>query len=115
MAKKTISPTKVQANQVIIKKAPHALIRDLLPILAGRITLAEFTAVCLALGLVGPPRPEQFLQVLQEEAGNVSATARRLRVCTKTIYRWARASGFAITAARRSVNSGASEIKTRPP
>lgn len=57
----------------------------LLPVLAGRVTLAQFTAVCLAVGVVD--RSTDLVHVLLEEAGNVMATARRMNVSTKTIYR----------------------------
>ena len=37
-----------------------------------------------------PPRPgrAQLEELLLEEGGNISALSRRLRVCSKTIYRW---------------------------
>jgi DNA-binding NtrC family response regulator len=85
------------------------LLRQMLPYLAGRLTLAEFTVLALALGAErrpsGSPRrrpaavplgvdPRALLpQVLQEEKGNISAAARRLHVSTKTIYRWLAKSG----------------------
>lgn len=72
------------------------LLARLLPYLAGHVTLAEFTAIALALGIVVPQghhSPELFAQVLYEERGNVSAAARRLHVCTKTIYRRLRSQG----------------------
>ncbi len=75
---------------------------DLIPILAGQVTLAQFKAVCLAIGLVAPFKREQLSGVLQEERGNISATARRMRVCNKTIYRWIRASGLSVKEIRAS-------------
>jgi transposase-like protein len=32
----------------------------------------------------------QLKELLDSEGGNVSALSRRLQVCSKTIYRWAR-------------------------
>ncbi len=63
------------------------LLRQMLPYLAGRLTLAQFTAVALALGAVDHRHPDDLVHVLQEVNGNVSAAARRLGVATKTIYR----------------------------
>ncbi|MFW6112686.1 MAG: sigma 54-interacting transcriptional regulator [Thermodesulfobacteriota bacterium] len=42
-----------------------------------------------------PARPPQgqLAALLREEDGNVSALARRLQVCTRTVYRWLRAAG----------------------
>lgn len=42
-----------------------------------------------------PVRPPQGLlaALLREEEGNVAAVARRLQVCTRTVYRWLRAAG----------------------
>jgi DNA-binding NtrC family response regulator len=39
-----------------------------------------------------PDRPSRrrLEELLGEERGNISALSRRLRVCTKTIYRWLR-------------------------
>jgi transcriptional regulator with GAF, ATPase, and Fis domain len=34
------------------------------------------------------PSPQSLQQLLEEEQGNISALARRLKVCTKTVYRW---------------------------
>ena len=42
---------------------------------------------------VRPPR-EQLAQLIREEAGNISAAARRLKVCSRTIYRWLRSYGL---------------------
>jgi DNA-binding NtrC family response regulator len=42
---------------------------------------------------VRPPR-EHLAAVLRQEAGNISAAARRLQVCSRTIYRWLRAYGL---------------------
>ncbi len=46
-----------------------------------------------------PSRPPaaHLAALLQEEGGNVSAVARRLQVCTRTIYRWLRAYGLEIS------------------
>ena len=66
------------------------LLAEMIPHLAGRVSLSQFVAIALVLGVIRPPgplTPEALDQVLQEEAGNVSAAARRLGVCTKTIYR----------------------------
>jgi anaerobic nitric oxide reductase transcription regulator len=53
---------------------------------------------------VNPARPEEMLssrpsarrlrELLAEERGNVSALSRRLKVCSKTIYRWVRSSSI---------------------
>lgn len=90
--------------------------RALMPFLAGRLTLAEFTFLAMAILDLDPdarPRPDPFEPpafwdpgpsnvhlVLAEEGGNVSATARRLHVCTKTIYRWLRKSGKCVAVIR---------------
>jgi transcriptional regulator of acetoin/glycerol metabolism len=34
------------------------------------------------------PSRQSLEQLLEEEQGNISALSRRLKVCTKTIYRW---------------------------
>lgn len=39
-------------------------------------------------GAVCRPDRETLMELLVEEKGNVSALARRLKVCTRTIYRW---------------------------
>jgi transposase-like protein len=36
------------------------------------------------------PSAVQLKELLDSERGNVSALSRRLQVCSKTIYRWAR-------------------------
>lgn len=42
-------------------------------------------------GVIPPrPSPGRLKELLEEEQGNVSALSRRLRVCSKTIYRWLR-------------------------
>jgi transcriptional regulator with GAF, ATPase, and Fis domain len=46
-----------------------------------------------------PPR-DCLANLIREEAGNVSAVARRLEVCSRTIYRWLRAYGLELTALR---------------
>jgi DNA-binding NtrC family response regulator len=45
-----------------------------------------------------PTRPSQehLVALIREEAGNISAVARRLEVCSRTIYRWLRAYGLEI-------------------
>ena len=43
-----------------------------------------------------PPQP-QLAALLRQEGGNISAVARRLQVCTRTVYRWLRASGLEIS------------------
>jgi len=49
-----------------------------------------------------PPRPGpgRLQELLAEEQGNISALARRLQVCTKTIYRWLRAHRLDLTGLR---------------
>jgi transcriptional regulator of acetoin/glycerol metabolism len=39
-------------------------------------------------GFTSRPSQGRLEELLGEEAGNISALARRLRVCTKTVYRW---------------------------
>lgn len=87
-----------------MKNEGPQLLRLMLPFLAGRITLAQFTGVSLALGVLPlpPPDPKDLVHVLQEENFNVSAAARRLRVCTKTIYRRLQKSGKDIVEIRAS-------------
>jgi DNA-binding NtrC family response regulator len=46
-----------------------------------------------------PPR-DHLAQLIRQEAGNISAVARRLRVCSRTIYRWLRSYGLDLTAVR---------------
>ena len=36
------------------------------------------------------PSPGRLKELLESEGGNVSAVSRRLQVCSKTVYRWAR-------------------------
>jgi DNA-binding NtrC family response regulator len=45
-----------------------------------------------------PSRPPQahLTALLREEGGNISALARRLQVCSRTVYRWLRAYGLAL-------------------
>jgi len=49
-----------------------------------------------------PARPpqSQLAALLREEDGNISAVARRLQVCTRTIYRWLRAAGLDLKSLR---------------
>jgi DNA-binding NtrC family response regulator len=46
-----------------------------------------------------PPR-DHLAGLIREEAGNISAVARRLGVCSRTIYRWLRSYGLELTAVR---------------
>ena len=43
-------------------------------------------------GSLTRPSRGRLMELLNEERGNISALSRRLRVCTKTIYRWLRSS-----------------------
>jgi anaerobic nitric oxide reductase transcription regulator len=54
--------------------------------------LPEATCAAALVGANFTPRPTRSLlqELLEEEQGNISALSRRLRVCTKTIYRWLR-------------------------
>jgi D-alanyl-D-alanine dipeptidase len=80
-----------------------ALLLQILPYLAGRVTLAQFALVAAALGLVGPASVVPDLaQVLQEANGNVCAAARLLGVCPKTIYRRAARAGMTVSSLRTS-------------
>ncbi|MFW6126610.1 MAG: sigma 54-interacting transcriptional regulator [Thermodesulfobacteriota bacterium] len=49
-----------------------------------------------------PARPPQgqLAALLREEDGNVSALARRLQVCTRTVYRWLKAAGIDLSSIR---------------
>ncbi len=53
-------------------------------------------------GKVLPIRPSRICleRLLGEEGGNISALSRRLRVCTKTIYRWLRSYHIDLTGIR---------------
>ncbi len=44
--------------------------------------------------LASRPSPGRLKELLAEEGGNVSALSRRLKVCSKTIYRWLRSSSI---------------------
>lgn len=77
--------------------------RALMPYMAGRLTLAQFTLLAVATLDVEadlPRLPGDLVHVLQEEGGNVSAAARRLGVATKTIYRRLAKSGMDIVEIR---------------
>jgi DNA-binding NtrC family response regulator len=88
------------------------LLRCMMPFLAGRLTLPHFTALALALGAV--PDADQstdlededleydLVKVLHLAGGNVSAAARLLKVCSKTIYRRLRSAGVELSAFRTS-------------
>jgi len=79
------------------------IFRQLLPHLAGRLTLAEFTLLAVAILDVDPePVAGDVHQVLLQEGGNVSAAARRLGVATKTVYRRLAKSGKDIVEIRTS-------------
>jgi transcriptional regulator of acetoin/glycerol metabolism len=82
------------------------LFRQLLPYLAARLTLAQFTALALALGARDDrPRPldlEDLAPFLKDSSGNVSEVARKLGVCTKTIYRRLAAQGLPVSSFRPS-------------
>jgi len=56
-----------------------------------------------------PERPsrEQLAALLRESKGNISALARRLEVCTRTIYRWLRAYGMELKDFRSDINGEA--------
>ncbi len=44
----------------------------------------------LLVPLASRPNRERLEELLKEEGGNITALSRRLRVCTKTLYRWLR-------------------------
>ena len=54
-----------------------------------------------------PARPSRgrLEELLDEEGGNISALSRRLRVCTKTIYRWLRANHIDLMSIRGSAEA----------
>lgn len=83
------------------------LLRQMMPFLAGRLTLPHFTALALALGALPDPDeaedPEyDLVEALRLAGGNVSAAARLLRVCSKTIYRRLRSAGVDLSTLRTS-------------
>ncbi len=49
------------------------------------------------------PRREELLELLWQERGNISALARRLKVCPRTIYRWLKGYGVDLKKARLQV------------
>ncbi|MFZ2089387.1 MAG: sigma-54 dependent transcriptional regulator [Desulfobaccales bacterium] len=53
-----------------------------------------------------PVRPPQayLAAVVREEGGNISAAARRLQVCSRTIYRWLRAYGLELKDFRSEID-----------
>ena len=53
-----------------------------------------------------PPR-DHLTALIREEAGNISAVARRLKVCSRTIYRWLRAYGLELTELRPEMGNEA--------
>ena len=54
-----------------------------------------------------PARPSRgrLEELLDEEGGNISALSRRLRVCTKTIYRWLRANHIDLISIRAAAEA----------
>jgi transcriptional regulator of acetoin/glycerol metabolism len=46
------------------------------------------------------PTRGRLEELLEEERGNISALSRRLRVCTKTVYRWLRHHGIDLMSIR---------------
>lgn len=88
------------------------LLRRMMPFLAGRLSLPHFTALALALGAV--PEADQstdpededpeydLVEALHLAGGNVSAAARLLKVCSKTIYRRLRSAGVELSTLRTS-------------
>jgi len=59
------------------------------------------------------PGPGRLKELLAEEQGNISALARRLQVCTKTIYRWLRSQRLDLTG-RRGPGEAAREAPGLP-
>uniref|UniRef100_A0A7C3V832 Sigma-54-dependent Fis family transcriptional regulator n=1 Tax=Desulfobacca acetoxidans TaxID=60893 RepID=A0A7C3V832_9BACT len=53
-----------------------------------------------------PPR-EHLASLIREESGNISAVARRLQVCSRTIYRWLRAYGLELKDFRSEIEKEA--------
>ena len=86
------------------------LLHQMMPYLAGRLTLPHFAALALALGAIDDhddPEDEEdpeydLAGALRLAGGNVSAAARLLRVCTKTVYRRLRAAGMVPASFRTS-------------
>lgn len=75
----------------------------------------HFTLLPLRIGelnrhpanLGSPVRPSRgrLEELLDEEGGNISALSRRLRVCTKTIYRWLRANHIDLMSIRAAAEA----------
>ncbi len=59
------------------------------------------------------PPPEHLTALLQEEGGNISAVARRLQVCTRTIYRWLRFYGLELQEFRTEETRETSRLRGR--
>lgn len=83
------------------------LLHQMMPYLAGRLTLPHFTALALALGAAPDPEEDEdpeydLVEALRLAGGNVSAAARLLRVCSKTVYRRLRAAGVVPASFRTS-------------
>ncbi len=88
----------------MVKDGLDAL-RKLMPFLAGRLTLADFTRLAVAAGAVGasPPLPQgDVAGVVRQVGGNVSEAARLLGVCPKTVYRKLKAAGLSPDSLRTS-------------
>ncbi len=57
-------------------------------------------------GFTARPSRNELEEWLWEEGGNISALARRLKVCTRTIYRWLRAHEVDLEQARSEAGQG---------
>lgn len=75
----------VITRAVILSSGPYIRERDL------AISFSLWSGFTLP-SLEGRPRParNRLEELFREERGNVSALARRLQVCSKTVYRWFR-------------------------
>jgi transcriptional regulator of acetoin/glycerol metabolism len=85
-------------------------LRSIMPFLAGRLTLRDFTALALAMGADPDPRDypplvdlsQDLAGVIRSVGGNISEAARLLDVHPKTIYRRLRCAGLSPSEIRTS-------------
>jgi two-component system, NtrC family, response regulator HydG len=59
--------------------------------------------------LLHRPSGRELEECLREEGGNVSAAARRFKVCTRTVYRWLKSCGIDLDHARAGILPGRAE------
>src|SRR4030042_2020682 len=81
------------------------LLRQMMPFLAGKLTLVQFSNLALALGAPDARHPADLVAVLKDESLNISATARRLGLCSKTVYRRLKNLGIDVAGLRAETHS----------